>query len=298
MSIAGGFTRAAATVIPRLSFPLASSLGRGLGSVAWAIDARHREVAMNNLRLAFPKLTESRRRQLARKAFQQAGRTAVEMLWSTSLDDRTLEEVAVFEGREHLDAALREGRGALITTAHFGNWELMGVTLAHIGVPMNVIARAIDDPQVEDVLQRLRTRTGARVIHKESGAVPRRPSGAACRRGGRGADRSEHSAVASVIRAVLRQNGGNHPSERPTPPAHRRTGAHAVQYPEGDGYRFLIEPLDASGISTAADDAVEQLTAAMNTHIERHIRRCPGAWLWIHDRWRIRPPAAARASNG
>ena len=96
MSIAGSFTRAAAAALPRLSFPLASSLGRGLGSLAWAIDTRHREVAMNNLRLAFPKLTESRRRQLARKAFQQAGRTAVEMLWSTSLDDRTLEEI----GRE------------------------------------------------------------------------------------------------------------------------------------------------------------------------------------------------------
>ena len=298
MSIAGGFTQAAAAVIPRLSFPLASSLGRGLGSVAWAIDARHREVAMNNLRLAFPKLTESRRRQLARKAFQQAGRTAVEMLWSTSLDDRTLKEVAVFEGREHLDAALREGRGALITTAHFGNWELMGVTLAHIGVPMNVIARAIDDPQVEDVLQRLRTRTGARVIHKESGAV--RAALRALRAGevvGVLIDQNTLPSQASFVPFF----GKTAATTRVSAQLHLRTGAPVLMLfsiPEGDGYRFFIEPLDASGISTDADDVVEQLTAAMTTHIERHIRRCPGAWLWIHDRWRTRPPAAAQASNG
>ena len=104
-----------------------SSAIRRVGvALAWALDTRHREVAMKNLRLAFPKLPESRRRQLAQKAFQQAGRTAMEMLWSTSLDDRTLQEIAVFEGREHLEAAIGGGRGALITTAHFGNWELMG----------------------------------------------------------------------------------------------------------------------------------------------------------------------------
>ena len=166
MSIAGSFTRAAAALAPRLSFPVASSVGRGLGSLAWALDARHREVAMKNLRRAFPKIAESRRRQLALKAFQQAGRTAVEMLWSPSLDDRTLEEIAVFEGREYLDDAIAGGRGVLITSAHFGNWEFIGVTLAHLGVPMNVVTRPIADPQVEEVLQRLRTRGGNRVIYK------------------------------------------------------------------------------------------------------------------------------------
>ncbi|SVD12047.1 uncharacterized protein METZ01_LOCUS364901, partial [marine metagenome] len=172
MSIVGSFTRIAATVVPRLSFPVASSVGRSLGSLAWALDARHRAVAMKNLFLAFPKLTESHRRHLAQKSFQQVGRTAVEMLWSTALNDQTLGKIAVFEGRQHLDAAIAEGRGALITTAHFGNWELMGVALAHIGVPMNVIVRTIDDPQVESVLNRLRTRTGARVIHKDNGVRP------------------------------------------------------------------------------------------------------------------------------
>lgn len=252
---------------------------------------------MKNLHLAFPKLTESRRRQLALKAFQQAGRTVVEMLWSASLDDRTLEEIAVFEGREHLDAAIASGRGALITSAHFGNWEFIGVTLAHLGVPMNVIARPIDDPQVEEVLQRLRTRPGTRVIHKENAV---RASLRALRAG-------------EVVAVLIDQNtlpseasfvpffGQTAATTRVSALLHLRTGAPVLMLlcvPEGDRYRFVIEPLDATGISTDADDAVEKLTAAMTAHIERHIRRCPDAWLWIHDRWRSRPPPTDRAPTG
>ena len=167
MSVAGVVTRGAAAIVPRLSFPLASGLGRALGAVAWALDGRHRRVAVDNLAVAFPAMPEAQRQRLALRAFQQSGRTAVEMLWSASLDDRTLADVAVFEGVRHIDEALAAGSGALITTAHFGNWELMGVALAHIGIPMNVIARRVDDDQVEEVLHGLRERTGARVIHKQ-----------------------------------------------------------------------------------------------------------------------------------
>ncbi len=297
MSVAGSFIRAAAALAPRLSFPVASSVGRGLGSLAWALDSRHREVAMKNLRRAFPEFTESRRRRITQGAFQQAGRTAVEMLWSAALNDRTLPEVAVFEGREHLDAALAAGRGALITTAHFGNWELMGVTLAHIGVPMNVIARAIDDPQVEAVLHRLRTRTGARVIHKDSAV---RAALRALRAGevvGVLIDQNTLPSQASFVPFF----GQTAATTRVSAQLHLRTGAPVLMLfcvPEGDRYRFVIEPLDMTGLSTDDDDAVERLTAAMTAHIERRIRLCPGAWLWIHDRWRSRPPAADRASTG
>ena len=297
MSIAGSLTRVGAALVPRLSFPVASSIGRALGSLAWALDTRHREVAMKNLLLAFPKLTESHRRQLARRAFQQAGRTAVEMLWSSSLTDHTLEEIAVFEGRDYLDDAIAKGRGALITTAHFGNWELMGVALAHIGVPMNVIARAVDDPQVESVLHRLRTRTGARVIHKNSGV---RPALRALRAGevvGVLIDQNTLPSQASFVPFF----GKLAATTRLSAQLHVRSGAPVVMLfcvPEDDRYRFVIEPLDTTGALTDGAPTVEQLTAAMTTQIERHVRLCPEAWLWFHDRWRSRPPSTGDTPTG
>lgn len=297
MSAASALTRAAAALVPRLSFPLASGLGRALGSIAWAVDARHRDVALRNLEQAFPELPRSEHARLALQAFRQTGRTAMEMLWSAALDDRTLPRVARFEGMEHLDEALAAGRGAIITTAHFGNWELMGVALAHVGVPMNVIARRMDDAGVEAVLHRLRTRTGARVIHKDEAV---RSALRALRDGqvvGVLIDQNTVAEQASFVPFF----GLPAATTRISAQLHLRTGAPIIMLfcvPEGERYRFVIEPLeDGAGLGEAqdadtAEREVERLTAAATRQIERHIRACPEAWLWIHDRWRTRPPQA------
>lgn len=296
MSLAGVAARVAATLVPRLSFPLASSLGRSLGSLAWALDGRHRQVAVNNLAIAFPSMSEARRKQLAHAAFQQAGRTVIEMLWSPSLDKETLAQVAVFEGKQHLDEALAAGKGVLLTSAHFGNWELMGPALGHIGVRTNVIAREIDDPQLEALLRRLRTRTGARIIHKQDAVR-------AALRGLRDG---------KIIAVLMDQNtlageasfvpffGKMAATTRITAQLHLRTGAPIIMafcIPEGDRYRIVFEPLETAGAVAGAEDAVERLTAATTKQIEKHIRRCPEAWLWIHDRWRTRPPTAEEAAT-
>lgn len=297
MSLAATVTRAAAALIPRLSFPLASNIGRALGSLAWVFDERHRTVAVNNLAIAFPGMPESRRLQLARRAFQQTGRTAIEVLWSASLDESTMPDVATFEGWDYLDAALAEGRGALLTTAHFGNWELMGVAVAHLGVPMNVIARRIDDPGVEAVLNRLRSRTGAGVIYKEDAirsALKTLRNGEAV---GVLIDQNTVPSQASFVPFFDRLAA----TTRITAQLHLRTGAPIIMFfcvPEGDRYRFVIEPLAVDAGCADGDDAVEQLTAAATRQIERHIRQCPEAWLWIHDRWRTRPTGAEATAKG
>jgi KDO2-lipid IV(A) lauroyltransferase len=300
MSAAATMTRAAAALLPRLTFPLAAGLGRALGSLAWAVDSRHRVVALQNLAQAFPHLSQSQRARIALQAFQQAGRTATEMLWSAALDDTSLPRVARFVGMEHLDAALAAGRGAIITTAHFGNWELMGVALAHVGVPMNVIARRLDDAGVEAVLHHLRTRTGAQVIHKEEAV---RAALRALRDGqvvGVLIDQNTVAEQASFVPFFGRLAA----TTRISAQLHVRTGAPIIMLfcvPEADRYRFVIEPLQDVVPVDEADDggggerAVERLTAAATRQIEQHIRRCPEAWLWIHDRWRTRPPRAPSA---
>ena len=88
---------------------------------------------------------------------------------------------------------------------------------------------------------------------------------------------------------------------RITAQLHLRTGAPIVMFfcvPEGDRYRFVIEPLEVEAGCADGDDAVEQLTAAATRQIERHIRRCPEAWLWIHDRWRTRPTGNESTAGG
>ena len=293
MSLSGWATRTAVKLVPRLSFRGASRVGRGLGTFAWAADSRHRRVADANLRLAFPEMPSADRRRLVRRAFQQAGRTTIEMLWTPALDNVALDTIASFSGKEHLDAALAAGRGALITTAHFGNWELMGVALARVGAPMNVITRKIDDLEVEHILQGLRTRTGAHVVHKEDAV---RASLKILRAGdvvGVLIDQNTLASQATFVPFFGRPAA----TTKLAAQLHLRTGAPILMtfcIPRGDGYEFVIEPpLEAELEGLSSEHKTEVLTAAATARIESHIREHPEAWLWVHDRWRTPPPAAA-----
>lgn len=256
--------------------------------LAWAADARHRTVALDNLRLAFPDWSEARRRRLVRAVFRQVGRTALEILWSSRLDEDTASLTGPLEGAHELSAALEGGRGALLTSAHFGNWELLAMRLGLAGFRLNVIARRLEDPQLEAILERLRARTGNRIIHKDR----------AVRESLKALDRGEVVAIA-VDQNTLRSQATFVPffgrlaaTTRLLARLHLRTGAPVVPTfampRDPGGYRFIVEP-PLAAVGRDESDGVERVTAAITRRIEDRIRECPEAWLWIHDRWRTRP---------
>jgi KDO2-lipid IV(A) lauroyltransferase len=274
-------------VLPRLSFPTAARVGSGFGRAVGMLDARHRRVADRNLATAFPDATAAERRAVSRAAFAQAGRTIFEMLWSARLGRGEIGEVGVVDGYENMEAALSEGRGALLASGHFGNWELMGVVFGLVGMPLQVIARRLADPDLEQALHALRTRTGNQVISKD-GAV-------------KGSLRALKQR--DVVAVMIDQNtipsqatfvpffGRLAATSRLLAQLHQRTGAPIVPsfaVPDGRKYRFVIEPaLELDDISS--EDAIERITAAATLRLEEHVRKHPEAWLWIHDRWRTRP---------
>ena len=286
MSLPATIMRAAHNLAPRLSFPAAGSIGQALGRLAWALDGRHRKVALDNLAAAFPELPPSRRQRLARQAFAQAGRNAMEMLWSAALTGDTMASVGEVSGIDHLEAALEKGRGALLASGHFGNWELMGLMLGLAGKPLHVVARRLRDLEADEVLRSLRTRTGNHVLYKDEAV---RGAIRALRSGGSVAvliDQNTLRAWATFVPFFERLAA----TTKLLAQLHLRTGAPILPsfaVPHGDRYRFVIEPaLDVAG---DGPDAVNCITAAATARVERYVRRHPEAWLWIHDRWRTRP---------
>ena len=291
MSVPGKLARLAAAIVPALPFRAASGLGGALGTCAWAIDARHRRVASANLARALPQAPERERRLLVRRSFQQAGRTALEMLWSRSLDARRLERIATFEGLDHVERALGQRRGLILISAHFGNWELMGVALGLVGIPMNVVARKMPDEDLERVLDGCRTHTGTNVIHKEQ------------------AVRSSLKAIRDnqVVGVLIDQNtlrphasfvpffGVEAATTRIAGQLHARTLAPMVTafaVPNKRGYRFVIEPLEIEPDELSTEEMARRVTVAATERIEAYVRDHPEAWLWIDDRWRTRPEDA------
>ncbi len=268
--------------------PTAAARGMSLGRLAYRLDRRHRQVALSNLRRAFPDRDDAWHVRTTRGSFEQMGRTALELLWSPQLVNRPVEEIIrTDDNMAYFNEVLEAGNGAIIATAHFGNWELMGVALAKLGVPLISIARPLDDAGLDRLVTKLRTCTGARVLPKRNAF---RPALRELRSG-------------SVLAILVDQN--TLPPDAvfvpyfdrlaATTPAvaqlHLRSGAPIFPMfavPCDDHYRLAIDsPITDARV--AQDEAILEITAAITASIERHVRARPEAWLWMHDRWRRRP---------
>jgi KDO2-lipid IV(A) lauroyltransferase len=141
-----------------------ASLARGLGAVAWRLARRDRNTTLVNLRLAFPDLPDEERRRIGRRHFD----SLVYALFETGLVwfDRTgrIDRLARLDGREHLDAALAAGKGVLLLGAHFTTNEIAATALTQSRHPVDVMYKPSDNPLINQLALRGRTRRGGRMI--------------------------------------------------------------------------------------------------------------------------------------
>ena len=125
-----------------LSLPALAALGRGMGDFVYHISPRHRRVVMDNLKQAFGgEKSAQQLRVIARTFYRNLGRNLLEFLHLPHMSDEEINRLMTLEGREHMARALAAGKGAVMLTAHYGNWELAGAKMALAGYPLNVIAR-------------------------------------------------------------------------------------------------------------------------------------------------------------
>ncbi len=194
------------------------------------------------------------------------------------------------EGVEHLNAAAKRPGGVLLLTAHFGNWELLGLAHRLSGLPLTVIVRPLDSALLNRLAVRLRARTGTELIAKR---LALRPALRALRRG-------------RMVGILLDQNASRDEGVfvpffgRPASTSRSlallsvRTGTPIVPvfiHRERDGrHRIVVEPALAKPASNSLDAAIAELTAECARRTEAAIRRWPEQWFWLHRRWRTSPP--------
>ncbi|MBM3296372.1 MAG: lysophospholipid acyltransferase family protein, partial [Candidatus Aminicenantes bacterium] len=224
-----------------------------------------------------------------RRSFVRFGGMLADMVKMQTLRRDRLESLVDLEGGENLRRALEKGRGVLLFTGHFGNWEAGSLAVSRIA-PLHVIARKLDNGLLEAELLSLRRRLGARVIHKHRAA---RPVLEALRR---------NEVVAIVIdQNVLRREGvfvdffGRAAGTTPGPAVfHLKSGAPLLpvfSHPRRDGGYVLRlgRPLDVPAAGDTPENVLK-ITQACTKIIEVRVRDAPESWLWFHDRWRSRPP--------
>ncbi|RKH11076.1 lipid A biosynthesis acyltransferase [Corallococcus praedator] len=287
-------TRGVWALLTALSPGARDALARFVGNLAYTLGIR-RKVALDNLAHAMPEKSEAERHAIARGAYITMARVVVESLPSGDRMAPDWDKQGI-EGEEAwaaLKAHVATGKGALLVTAHFGNWELVGQMLIRLGVPLNALVRPLKGALNTRIAEN-RLGAGAGLIYPK-GAIQEITD--AVQRGESAFMLLDQALPAKA--AVFVPFFGRLASTTPAMAvAAERTGMPVFVVvgvrPPGPGARFRLEvegPIPAPAPGEFADPITEH-TARVTAGLERAIRRHPEQWLWLHRRWKVQPPAA------
>lgn len=271
-------------------------LGAWIGRLFYALDGRHRRLTISQIQTAFPERSESECRTIARDTFAHFGRSLMTLLEFSAFDHDAIRSRIEFQDFDRLKNAAARGKGVIIFTGHFGYWELYGLVHPLVMPPMSVVARQLDNPLLDAMLERMRRWTGNKVIYKR-GAV---------RRILRALQAGETVAMlvdqySSDADAVTVEYFGR-PASTSSAIASLalRTGASIIPMfalPLDNGrYRIMCEPV-VELPPAGSPDAVRQITQQCTSVLETYVRRYPHLWLWMHRRWRRPDAAIGRAAE-
>jgi KDO2-lipid IV(A) lauroyltransferase len=277
--------RLVSAVVSLLPMRLVRRCGAALGRFVSAVDRRHRRIALENLAAAFPSRPEAELRVLARMMFAHFGSLLLELLKFGTYSPEQMRGAIDVEGAERARQAYDQQRGVLFFTGHFGYWEIQAIVEPLHGHPISMLARPLDNARLNEMLERIRTRTGNAVFYRE-GAVRKVLRELAANHGvALLIDQHIHTpdavyvdffgrpaATTSALAALALRTGA------PVVPVF------ALPLP-GGRYRLVYEhPVDPPQADTP--DAVREFTQRCTDVLEMYVRRHPELWLWMHRRWR------------
>jgi len=268
-------------------------LGVILGGAAWLVLGHERRCSLAHLKVAFPDWTDAERAATGQASFRHLGRCLFELfhfdeiLATIGTDHPTV----VFQGRENMVRALEEGRGGLFFTGHIGNWELMAATVTHSGLPGNEIVRRLYDDRLDRLLNDHRrkykykpmTRGGAQLVEDITNTL------------------MNNELIGLLLDQDTKVRGVfadwfGHPAWTPSGPAYLAYTADLnimflenYRKPDGTYVVNVSAPLPRPMTGDLKAD-IQAYTQMMNDRLCDHIRQYPEQWVWMHRRWKTRPP--------
>ncbi|HEY0152950.1 MAG TPA: lysophospholipid acyltransferase family protein [Longimicrobium sp.] len=278
------------TAVATLPEGAADAVGRRVGRIVHGMGIR-RKVVESNLRLAFPQADEAWIDRTVRASYEHLGREAAAILRLSKLDPQAvIERTDVTEDWRKLQAALGEGRGVLLVTGHYGNWEIAAAAVAARGVPIAAIVRRQGNRLVDERLDALRRKLGVETIY-QSEAPSRVPR--VLRKGG---------IVGIVGDQDARRSGVFVPFFGRPASTHRGPALFALKLRApvfacvarrlpGGAVRYVVAGQQIVTERTGElETDVHTLTAALAARLEAEVRAAPEQYFWFHRRWKSKPP--------
>src|SRR3984885_1121585 len=275
-------------LLPR---PMARFAGEPFAAAAYAFRRPLRRAAMFNLALAFPDWNEAQRKRVIRRMIQQIGWMAAEFSQFPRYTRANIQKIVVLDGFENFDEARRRGKGVLFLTGHMSAWELAPFAHALYGHPLHFLVRPIANRRVDALINHYRCLSGNQPIEKNKSArsILRILAG-----GGTVGILSDHNTVleesvfvdffgipasttSGLARIALHTDAAVVPGFLSWDSARRK-------------YRLRFEPAIELVRTGDEESDVRENTARFTQTIEDYVRAYPDQWLWVHKRWKTRPP--------
>lgn len=246
---------------------------------------------MRNLALAFPENSKADRRRILGGVFTSLGRQLAEVCLFPTYTRENVSKVIVYDGFENFERAHTRGKGVLYLTAHLGAWELSAFAHSLQGYPLRIVMRGMDNPYLDRMVQRYRSMHGNSMVDKDNFV---RGLLAAMRAGETVGILMDTNmtppqgvfvdffglpacTASGLARIALRTDAAVVPG-------------FTIWDPALGKYRLRFDPaLKLIRTGDEESDIVAN-TALFTKVIEDYVRRYPDQWLWVHRRWKTRPP--------
>ena len=268
-----------------------SRLGELLGSIMFCLLRRERQIALANCAVAFgDSRTPKERKWICRRSFENVFGTIASLIWAPRFSETDI-RLYVDNGAEFTRInEFRGGRGIIMLTLHYGDWELMGQAAPAFGLPLTIVARSLPNVRLGEKITALRSQTGNSII-PQHGAVRRLFQ--ELRRGG---------AVALLADLNARRDTGGVWLDFFGLPVFNNSSVAALSLRTGAPIWLMVaEPIPGGRVRLRSGNPIEyistgdyendvkQLSQLCLSAGEALIREKPELWLWSYRRWRHRP---------
>ena len=284
-ALARSLERAVSLLPERAADGFGASIGRALHGLGI-----RRETVDENLGIAFPDQTDEWRAKVRVAAYEHLGREAAAMLRLSKLDAQAVVNRTVTHGWDELHEALSIGRGVILVTGHYGNWEIAAASVAARGVPIAAIVRRQGNRLVDERLQELRRNLGVETIYQ--GQAPARVPRILRANGVVGIVGDQDARKSGVFTPFFDRPASTHRG-----PALFALRLNAPVFSciarrlPGNDVRYEVRGRRVDVARTGnLDEDVRALLTELSKRLEEEVRRAPEQYFWFHRRWKTRPP--------
>ena len=274
-----------------------TAFGRFIGNILRLLSPKRQSITLENIKRAFPDRSDDWHNRVMRRSYQNLGITMVELLALRSFDEEDIHQYIRYTNIELIQQAYSRGKGVILLSGHFGNWELLAYSAGlFTKIPVTIIVKPQKNKIADEILNRYRTQSGNKVVSMYNAAFSVMKT---LKKGGVVALLADQSATKD--RDVFVEFFGI-PAATYESPAEMSLKfdvpiimGFAVRQKDGTYNVDLLE-IKHDDLEDNREGIIE-LTKRHVQVLENAIRKNPDHWAWQHRKWKHTPLQKKEETN-